>query len=155
MTKEAPFDDTLPPYEQVGYTYVTRGRTITESDILTHAGQTGDLYPLHMDAEAAKKSAYRQRVAHGTLVFSIATGLKFDMTIHDRISYGYDRVRFVKPVFIGDTLRVCVTVTEFGPGPAEAATMARRRTNASAQPERCARYDRRACPGAPVIRVAR
>src|SRR5580700_6773988 len=64
MTKEAPFDDTLPPYEQVGYTYVTRGRTITESDILTHAGQTGDLYPLHMDAEAAKKSAYRQRVAH-------------------------------------------------------------------------------------------
>jgi acyl dehydratase len=108
MTKEAPFDDTLPPYEQVGYTYVTRGRTITESDILTHAGQTGDLYPLHMDAEAARKSAYRQRVAHGTLVFSIATGLKFDMTIHDRISYGYDRVRFVKPVFIGDTLRVCV-----------------------------------------------
>lgn len=115
MTKEAPFDDTPPPYERVGYTYVTRGRTITESDILTHAGQTGDLYPLHLDAEAAKKSAYGQRVAHGTLVFSIATGLKFDMTIHDRISYGYDRVRFVKPVFIGDTLRVCVTVTESGP----------------------------------------
>jgi len=104
-----------PPYEKVGYTYVTRGRTIGDADIISHAGQTGDLYPLHLDAEEARKSPYGQRVAHGTLTFSVATGLKFDMSVHDRISYGYDHVRFLKAVFIGDTLRVRVTVLQSEP----------------------------------------
>jgi monoamine oxidase len=110
-------DDDLPPYERIGYSYVTRGRTITEGDVVTHAGQTGDLYPIHLDAEEARKSPYGQRIAHGTLTFSIATGLKFDMHLRERISYGYDRVRFIKPVFIGDTLRVRVTVSQSGPDP--------------------------------------
>jgi monoamine oxidase len=115
MTREAALDDSVSPYERVGYSFLTRGRTVTEADIVMHAGQTGDLYPLHLDAEEAKKSSYGQRIAHGTLVFSIATGLKFDMSIRERISYGYDRVRFIKPVFIGDTLRVRVTVTHSAP----------------------------------------
>ncbi len=101
-----------PPHDMVGYTFVTRGRTISESDIIFHAGQTGDLYPLHLDAEEAKASPFGQRIAHGTLILSIAMGLKFDMSSTGRISYGYDRVRFVKPVFIGDTVRARVTVVQ-------------------------------------------
>ena len=48
------------------------GRTITETDIVTHAGQTGDYYPHHMDAEWCRTQTFGQRVAHGTLVFSVA-----------------------------------------------------------------------------------
>jgi monoamine oxidase len=100
--------------DRVGYSYKTRGRTITESDIVVHAGQTGDLFPIHLDAEAAKASPYGQRIAHGTLTLSIAVGLKFttDPTMGLRISYGYDRVRFRKPVFIGDTIHCEVEVTK-------------------------------------------
>ena len=99
--------------DRVGYRYTTRGRTIGESDIFLHAGQTGDHYPLHVDAEAARASSYGQRVAHGTLTLSIAMGLKYDTdeTKGVRISYGYDRVRFIRPVFIGDTIRAHVEVT--------------------------------------------
>lgn len=105
----------LPIYDRVGYQYVTRGRTIAEADVIFHGGQTGDLYPLHLDAEEAKKSPYGARVVHGTLTLSIAMGLKFDMNITGRISYGYDKVRFLKPVFIGDTIRVRVAVTRSEP----------------------------------------
>ena len=89
------------------------GRTITEADITIHAGQTGDLFPAHLDAEAASKTPYGQRIAHGTLTLSIAMGLKLDTDLSKglRISYGYDRVRYRKPVFIGDTISVDVEVT--------------------------------------------
>jgi acyl dehydratase len=98
--------------DEVGYKYKTRGRTIGESDIIFHGGQTGDLFPAHMDAEAAKKSVYKQRIAHGTLTLSIAMGLKYDTDPAKgvRISYGYDRLRFLKPVFIGDTIFANVEV---------------------------------------------
>jgi monoamine oxidase len=115
MTEGPAEPDDLLPYERVGYCYVTRGRTVTETDVVMHAGQTGDLYPIHLDAEAAGKSPYGQRIAHGTLTFSIATGLKFDMHLRERISYGYDRVRFIGAVFLGDTLRVRVTVSQSEP----------------------------------------
>jgi len=99
--------------DRVGFAYETWGRTIGESDLLLHAGQTGDNFPIHVDAEAAGKSPYGQRIAHGTLVLSIALGLKTDPDPSKgvRISYGYDRVRFVRPVFIGDTISVKVEVT--------------------------------------------
>lgn len=108
-----------PECDRVGYSYRTRGRTISESDIIMHAGQTGDLFPIHLDAEQAKKTPYGQRVAHGTLTLSIAMGLKFDTdpTKGLRISYGYDRVRYRKPVFIGDTINVEVEVTSCEPDP--------------------------------------
>lgn len=100
------------PYrEEEGFSYTTRGRTISEADVMVHAGQTGDFYPLHIDAEEAAKSSYGQRVVHGTLTLSVAMGLKFDMGIRERLTQGYDAVRFRKPVFIGDTIRVIVTVT--------------------------------------------
>ena len=53
----------------------TTGRTITETDIVIHAGQTGDFFPHHMDAEWCKTQPFKQRMAHGTLVFSLAVGL--------------------------------------------------------------------------------
>jgi acyl dehydratase len=95
-----------------GFTRTTGGRTITETDIVLHAGQTGDFYPHHMDAEWCKSQEFKQRIAHGTLVFSVAVGLTAGEINPEALSYGYDRLRFIKPVFIGDTLHVKVTVKE-------------------------------------------
>jgi acyl dehydratase len=90
----------------------TGGRTITEADIVIHAGQTGDFYPHHMDAEWCRTQPFGQRMAHGTLVFSVAVGMTAGAINPRAMSYGYDKLRFVKPVFIGDTIQVTVTVKE-------------------------------------------
>lgn len=88
------------------------GRTITETDIVLHAGQTGDFYPHHMDAEWCKTQDFGQRIAHGTLIFSVGIGMTAGEINPVAFSYGYDRLRFVKPVFIGDTISVTVTIRE-------------------------------------------
>ncbi len=88
------------------------GRTITEADIILHAGQTSDFYPHHMDAEWCKTQDFKQRIAHGTLVFSVAVGLTAGEINPLAFSYGYDRLRFVRPVFIGDTIKARATITE-------------------------------------------
>jgi acyl dehydratase len=88
------------------------GRTITEADIVLHAGQTGDFYPHHMDAAWCATQPFRQRMAHGTLVFAIAVGQTAGEINPAAMSYGYDRLRFVRPVFIGDTLTTRCTVKE-------------------------------------------
>lgn len=93
-----------------GSTRRTFGRTITETDIVLHAGQTGDNYPHHMDEEWCRTQPFGRRIAHGTLIFSIAVGLTAAVVNPQAISYGYDRLRFLKPVHIGDTLRVRVTI---------------------------------------------
>lgn len=100
--------------DKVGYGYSSRGRTITEADIVFHAGHAGDFFPLHLDAEFARQTPYGQRVAHGTLTLAAAIGLKYTTSDKDglRISYGYDKVRFRKPVFIGDTVHLEVEVTQ-------------------------------------------
>jgi acyl dehydratase len=90
----------------------TLGRTITEADIVIHAGQTGDFFPHHMDAEWCKTQDFKLRMAHGTLTFSVAVGATATLVNPCAVSYGYDRLRFLKPVFIGDTIRVKVTITE-------------------------------------------
>ncbi len=107
MFEERHFED----YE-LGEERQTGGRTITETDIVLHAGQTGDFYPHHMDAEWCKTQEFGQRVAHGTLIFSVAVGLTAGAVNPLAFSYGYDRLRFVKPVFIGDTIAVRVTITD-------------------------------------------
>ena len=96
----------------VGSTRETAGRTITETDIVLHAGQTGDFYPHHMDAEWCKTQEFKQRVAHGTLIFSVAIGMTAGVINPEAFSYGYDRLRFIKPVFIGDTIHVRVSIKE-------------------------------------------
>ncbi|UUZ85191.1 MaoC family dehydratase N-terminal domain-containing protein [Paenibacillus sp. P26] len=97
---------------EVGASRETFGRTITETDIVLHAGQTGDFYPHHMDAEWCKEQDFGQRIAHGTLIFSIAVGMTAGEINPEAFSYGYDRLRFVKPVFIGDTIRVRAAIQE-------------------------------------------
>ena len=87
------------------------GRTITEADIVLHAGQTGDFYPHHMDAEWCKTQEFGQRVAHGTLILSVAVGALAGEINEVAFSYGYDRVRFISPVFIGDTITSKAEIT--------------------------------------------
>lgn len=89
---------------EIGSSRVSSGRTITETDIVVHAGQTGDFYPHHMDAEWCKTQVFGQRVAHGTLILSVAAGMLAGDINESAFSYGYDRVRFIAPVFIGDTI---------------------------------------------------
>lgn len=91
---------------------LTGGRTITETDIVMHAGQTGDFYPHHMDAEWCKTQDFQQRIAHGTLIFSVAVGMSAGEINPHAMSYGYDRLRFLRPVFIGDTIRSKITISE-------------------------------------------
>jgi len=97
---------------EIGEERTTLGRTITETDIVLHAGQTGDFYPHHMDAEWCTTQEFGQRVAHGTLIFSIGVGMTAGDVNPRAFSYGYDRLRFIKPVFIGDTITCRVTISE-------------------------------------------
>ncbi|MEP6478587.1 MAG: MaoC/PaaZ C-terminal domain-containing protein [Rhodoglobus sp.] len=89
---------------ELGSSRVSHGRTVTEADIVLHAGQTGDFFPHHMDAEFAKTLPGGQRMAHGTLILSMGVGMLAGEINDQAMSYGYDRVRFIKPVHIGDTI---------------------------------------------------
>lgn len=91
---------------EIGSVRATSGRTITETDVVLHAGQTGDFYPHHMDAEWCSKQPFGRRMAHGTLIFSVAVGMTAGEVNPRAMSYGYDRLRFVKPVFLDDTITV-------------------------------------------------
>jgi monoamine oxidase len=97
---------------EIGSTRITTGRTITETDFVIHAGHTGDFFPHHVDAEFMKATPFGARIAHGTLVFSIGIGLTANVINPVAFSYGYDRLRFVRPVFIGDTIRTRTTIIE-------------------------------------------
>jgi acyl dehydratase len=96
----------------IGETRQTLGRTITEADLVAHAGQTGDFFPHHMDAEWCATQEFKRRMAHGTLVFSIGVGMTATDINPRAMSTGYDRLRFIKPVFIGDTIRSRATIRE-------------------------------------------
>ncbi|WP_407177381.1 MaoC family dehydratase [Bradyrhizobium sp. STM 3562] len=96
---------------QTGSARRTLGRTITEADIVIHAGQTGDNFPHHMDAQWCATQDFKRRIAHGTLVFSVGIGMTASTINPHAMSYGYDRLRFVRPVFIGDTITVKATIT--------------------------------------------
>jgi len=97
---------------QVGDKSVTRGRTITEADIVNFASFSGDWYPLHVDVEYAKKSVFGERIAHGFLVLSAASGLSPLYDIAIIAFYGIDKLRFFAPTKIGDTIRVESEVVE-------------------------------------------
>ena len=95
---------------RLGDSRMSYGRTITETDFVVHAGHTGDFFPHHMDAEFMKSSPFGRRIAHGTMVFAIGVGLTATLINPVAFSYGYDRLRFIRPVFIGDTIRTRVTI---------------------------------------------
>jgi acyl dehydratase len=97
---------------EIGESRTSLGRTITETDIVVHAGQTGDFFPHHMDAEWTRTQPIGQRIAHGTLILSVAVGMTAGDINPQAMSYGYDRIRFVKPVFIGDTITVVAEISQ-------------------------------------------
>lgn len=95
---------------QIGETLITHRRTVTEADIVNFAGISGDHFYAHMDDIAAKESLFEKRVAHGYFVLSAAAGLFVDPAPGPVLAnYGLDNLRFVKPVYIGDTIQVKLT----------------------------------------------
>ena len=102
---------------EVGDRTVTQGRTITEADVVNFAGVSGDFNHLHTDAEAMADSAFGERIAHGALVFSVLTGLVWQSRSeaqreHIVAFYGVDRLRFVQPLRIGETVHAEVEVVD-------------------------------------------
>lgn len=97
---------------EVGEERSTIGRTITETDIVLHAGQTGDYFPHHMDEQWCKTQPFKKRIAHGTLIFSVAIGMSANVINEVAMTYGYERLRFTNPVFIGDTIRVKISISD-------------------------------------------
>ena len=97
----------------VGMALETRGRTIAESDIVGFAGLSGDFNPMHTDETYAQGTQFGKRVAHGLLGLSIASGLAYQMGFLDGTVIAFTNLewKFRAPVFIGDTLRVQVKVT--------------------------------------------
>ena len=99
---------------------VTFAKTVGESDIYLFAGITGDLSPNHVDREFMKGTAYGRRIAHGSLLIgymSTASTMilqKYPSPTPDMtaVSLGYDRIRFLKPVFINDTITVHYEIEE-------------------------------------------
>ena len=106
-------------YLQVG-DRVAFSKTIGESDVYLFAGITGDLSGNHVNEEYMKRSAYGRRIAHGALLIgfmSTTSTMIIDRCVSQGIpetpvSAGYDRVRFLRPAFIGDTITVTYTITE-------------------------------------------
>jgi acyl dehydratase len=95
---------------EVGDKRTTTGRTITETDIVVHAGHSGDFFPHHVDEEWCKTQPFGARIAHGTMTFAIGVGLTATQINPRAFTYGYERLRFPKPVYIGDTIHTVVTI---------------------------------------------
>jgi 3-hydroxybutyryl-CoA dehydratase len=89
-------------------------KTVSESDVYLFAGITGDLDPNHVDEEYCRKTSLGHRVAHGALIIGYASAAStrilqdFDRPM---VSVGYDRIRFLKPVYFGDTLTIDYEIT--------------------------------------------
>ncbi len=94
----------------IGETHITHRRTVTESDVVNFAGISGDFFYAHMDDIAARESLFEKRVAHGYFVLSAAAGLFVDPAPGPVLAnYGLEGLRFVKPVYIGDTIQARLT----------------------------------------------
>src|ERR1700680_4439783 len=89
-------------------------KTVSESDVYLFAGITGDMDPNHVDEEYTRKTSLGHRVAHGALIVGYTSAAStrllqdFDRPM---VSVGYDRVRFLKPVYFGDTLTIDYEIT--------------------------------------------
>lgn len=94
---------------------VTAGRTITESDVVAFAGLSGDYNQIHTDAQFSASTPYGQRVAHGLLGLAIASGLAMRTGFLEGTVLAFREItewKFIKPVFIGDTLHVELQITD-------------------------------------------
>jgi len=98
---------------------ITFTKTVSESDVYLFAGITGDFSPNHVDEGAMRRTPYGQRIAHGALMIgymSTASTRAIEQGVNlgsgaNPVSLGYDRVRFLKAVFFGDTITVKYTLT--------------------------------------------
>jgi len=99
----------------VGQRIVTAGRTVTETDLVNFAGLSGDFNQIHTDAEYSAGMVFKQRVAHGLLGLSIASGLAVQTGFMEGTVMAFREItewKFSKPIFIGDTIHVELEVTE-------------------------------------------
>lgn len=99
----------------VGQKIVTPSRTVTEADITNFAGVSGDFTQIHTDAEFSKTTPFGQRVAHGLLVLSIASGLAMRTGLLEGTVLAFREInewKFSRPTFIGDTVHVVLEVME-------------------------------------------
>ena len=97
---------------------VSRTRTVTEADIVNFAGLSGDFIELHMSETYSASGPFGRRIAHGALVFSMSTGLTIQLGhFTDTVIafYGIDKLRFTRPVFIGDTIHIAKKVVSKQP----------------------------------------
>jgi acyl dehydratase len=99
---------------EIGLTLHTAARTITEADIVTFAGLSGDYNQIHTNAVYAAQETFGQRVAHGMLVQSIATGLAVQAGFIEGTVLAFREMdcKFSLPVFIGDTVHVEIEITD-------------------------------------------
>jgi acyl dehydratase len=110
---EAPIGLYFEDY-QVGQIHLTRGRTITEADLVQFGSLTGDFNPMHFDAEYMKTHVMGQRVAHGLLTLSYAAGQAYQLGFMERtvLAFRSLEMKFSAPVMIGDTIRVEIEVKD-------------------------------------------
>jgi 3-hydroxybutyryl-CoA dehydratase len=94
----------------------TFSKTVAESDVYLFAGITGDLHPNHVNETYMATTRYGRRIAHGALAVGYmsccSTMVCSALDYRAAVSYGYDRIRFLGPIYIGDTLTVAYTITE-------------------------------------------
>jgi len=94
---------------------ITAARTVTESDVVTFAGLSGDYNQIHTDAAFSQSTPFGQRVAHGLLCLSIASGLAMRTGVLEGTVLAFREInewKFIKPVFLGDTIHAELDVTE-------------------------------------------
>ncbi len=100
---------------QPGQKIFSAGRTVSESDIVAFAGLSGDFNQIHTDAEFSKKTPFGQRVAHGLLGLSIASGLAVQTGVLEGTILAFREItewKFIQPIMIGDTIHVALDVLE-------------------------------------------
>jgi acyl dehydratase len=106
-TKNLYWDDV-----EIGYSVRSGVRTITQKDVDVFGEVTGDHHPLHSDVEFCKTTAYGRPIAHGLFGVSLMEGLKNQLKLYDRTSLGslgWDKIRFMKPLFPGDSVHLLIT----------------------------------------------
>lgn len=98
---------------EVGQSEVTRGRTITETDIVNWCMFTGDWHPIHSDAVYSEATMFGERIAPGLMILAIAGGLVVPAESTTVLAqYGVDRIRYPVSTFIGDTITVVNSIAK-------------------------------------------
>jgi acyl dehydratase len=110
---DRPYGKFFEEYE-VGQSMTTRGRTITESDIVQFGSLTGDFNPMHFDDEYMQGHMLGKRVAHGMLTVSYAVGQAYQLGFMEQtvLSFRSIEMKFSTPIYIGDTVHVELSVNE-------------------------------------------